>query len=789
MSNGGEPLPTRLTEKKQASLLRKIVRPHPNRDAWKLLYRLAILDFADRADFVVAQILGRALDPVSPSKQLSTSHSLGRLLAGSQNKQLTEALARQEFPGGRHLALSILEKWPAVLPDSLFKLLEELLADRLIPTRAKFKFLKSFTSVLGPENRNLGKLFYSFIRGRSKKRSIKFLRGLKKLIGNNTQLEAILKEIEDQVRMDCPRCGIQLPQREMVHHLWTVHELLLEGHRVREPWSFIEDWIEEYRRHGNAEILDQCRTLASRMDSGQSSVRLERYLIQNELDTESSRGRLVQLSNQLHSAICPWCFALEPQPANSPPSPVFLRDGLLTSTGFLVDLSEDGWQTALKIRTNDRLIYQGKEPNWPWTGKGLATWIALGAVLIALGCAVGFNHYPKKPFFLVIGLLLLAFLVWYWLPQIWQRMRRPLSERTRYYTWTILIPDLIQHPIGHLESAFICGILQIPLSLPVFNIRQKMFPHLIKAFEKGVRVGDIPSKHLAVLHRQRINEAFIQDADPIHLVLQILGSCLSGKLPMQVAEDLLNRWETDWWTPGNLERLRVLLCDQAFEMAYEVQNLLDLGQTVPSLATILKTRTVDQLAALRLLWSQRSSVPWERCGKVRTVFDLAKDPGSSQLLAQFPDLLLWQQQPDWPPVRQKEEDPFEPIQILFCSRGLICQASCFARMPSQIEMRTHFRQYELRIDDQVFLARKPLDNLEHRLLQWFRYAFQDFYPLVGGVPGWSTPDRATLFRAWGAHECRECHHFYFPRVGSLGISPGDEATSKKATGKENRPAR
>ena len=67
----------------------------------------------------------------------------------------------------------------------------------------------------------------------------------------------------------------------------------------------------------------------------------------------------------------------------------------------------------------------------------------------------------------------------------------------------------------------------------------------------------------------------------------------------------LANWEPAWWTEGNVARLRILLCDRAFEAGFEVRNLLDAGRNSPGLADVLHTGDPHRLATLRLLWSLR----------------------------------------------------------------------------------------------------------------------------------------------------------------------------------------
>ena len=105
--------------------------------------------------------------------------------------------------------------------------------------------------------------------------------------------------------------------------------------------------------------------------------------------------------------------------------------------------------------------------------------------------------------------------------------------------------------------------------------------------ENAVKGGVGPPGHLAALYLLMIEDAAAAGDDPVPLVVEQLARCFGGRLPMVFAERLLEDWRCDWWTRGNLARLRVLLCDRAFEAGFEVRNLLDAGQSAAALGSVL----------------------------------------------------------------------------------------------------------------------------------------------------------------------------------------------------------
>jgi hypothetical protein len=258
-----------------------------------------------------------------------------------------------------------------------------------------------------------------------------------------------------------------------------------------------------------------------------------------------------------------------------------------------------------------------------------------------------------------------------------------------------------------------------------------------------------------------------------------VGHCFTGRLPLAFAEHLLADWNSDWWTRGNLARLRVLACDRAFEAGFEVQNLIDAGRTAPALGAVLDTAHPSILAALRLLWSQRPSRPWERCGPSVTAFEVAADRQQARLLGRYPDLLLLQEEPNWPPVGLLASEP-EPVRILLCVRGVYLQDTLFKEAPLITDVVLRPGGADITFGDVRFQARGRLEALAPRMERWFRFTFDDFLPQLPAVRAWKPPEREALLRAWGAVPCPECRRPLLVRLGDVGLS-AEEAAGERVT--------
>src|SRR5439155_904069 len=195
--------------------------------------------------------------------------------------------------------------------------------------------------------------------------------------------------------------------------------------------------------------------------------------------------------------------------------------------------------------------------------------------------------------------------------------------------------------------------------------------------EKAVAAGGEAVERLADLRRLAIHDAAREGEDPVPLVVAEVARCFEGRLSFAYAERLLEGWESDWWTPANLARLRVLLCDRAFEAGFEVRNLLEAGRAAPTLGAVLEAENRRPLAWLRLLWSLRPRRPWDHCGKAVTGFEVAESAEQARLLGDHPDLLLLQEGVGaWGPAAES---------VLVGGGGLVFGNVLFTERPGQVE--------------------------------------------------------------------------------------------------------
>jgi hypothetical protein len=754
-----------------AAQLAQLVCPNPSADAWRALSELAQDEHGPRAVAFLTETLSRALAGVNAELGSSITDPLGRLLAAGAPMPLVAGLATDDELAARELALRILAHQRGPFEPNLVQALRSLLLDRRLPVDAQVGALANAMRSIG-DRPLTQELLEKLVSGVGKARGIERLERLEELAGPSPAIDALTARLEETLRMSCPRCGVELRRPQMVQHLWDAHRLALVGRRVRDPWAVVEEWLDSCKLHPDPALLERCRVVAARLDPEAGPAYLRRRLLAHGLADADTLRVLLDQARDEHSSLCPWCYCHVPVPREVPALNVSIRPGRLAARGYGVELGETGLRTLLDVFTPDRLLYHGHEPEQTWTPRGATLLLVGPLVLAALVVAVLLPHSSRQPLTAVTCLLGAALALYLLVRYLWQHQAPP-ARRLLDYAWAMLAPRLHKGRFRPGDSAFLAGLARL-------SLEQELTPDtdlvrdLVRRTEVAVLNGEGPPGHLAVLRRLLIECAVAERDDPVPLVAHQLARCFSGKLPLAFAQHLLHDWASDWWTPGNLARLRVLLCDQAFEAGFEVGNLLDAGQSIPALAAVLGT---DQrhLTALRLVWSLRPARPWDRCGDVRTAFEVALDTAGEAVLARHPDVLLWQIEPAWEVVADGGLGRMGPAEILLDTHGVRAQEVLFTEAPHVSGVRPKLVGWEMMLGDRTFRSPNDLTPMALRLERWFRYAFNEFFPMLERVETWQSPDRATVLRSWGAVPCPECRRFVLPRVEQIGIALDEPA--------------
>ncbi len=747
-----------------AALLGAVCAAPPDTDAWKLLEELVAQECGTAADSFLAASLSRGLSRAGADDRDPAITAVAELVVNSSRRQtLVGCMLEDGELAGLCLSLRVLAKVHVPLKSVHLPVLRRLLLDRRLSAEEQLAAAVALLRNMGQTEPDAQGVLRTLIAGRGKQRSIERLRQLEQMVGAHPAIEELCAELEDQVRMRCPRCQVELRRRQMVPHLWQEHRLLLEGRRVRDPWEIVEDWIAAYRRSPNPQLMLRCRSLGQRVHPERGLLHVHRLFLARGIDDAEASRTLLSEAEQQQASLCPQCYALVPIPEELPPAALSVCRGRLSARGYRVEVSERGlvpWleietpgQAPLRIRSSDRLL----------TRKG-ATLLLVGP-LVAAALVLALLGHGLFPLLLMLAAALAVYLfVW----RRWQSLPDPMSSAVDQ-AWTLLAPRLHASGFSLEDSAFLGGLALASTSRGQAAARTDVVEQAIQVTERAVATRVGAARHLGALHRLRVSDAVAAGKDPVPLVVGLIGRCFDGQLPLAFAEGLLAAWRTAWWTKSKLVRLRTLLLNRAFETGFEVRNLLDAGQTAPTLGVVLGTGDPGGLARLRLLWSLRPRRPWESCGEATTAFALATDPEGGEILGKYPDLLLYQPASGLAGVEQTRG-----AEIVVCGRGIFFEDTLFTEPLRSIEVITKRsaagESYVLVLGEHRFVFRSSPDPIAAHVEKWFRYYFGEFVPQIAEVYRWKSPHVGAILRAWGTVPCPDCKRTLLPRAGEVAIT-------------------
>jgi hypothetical protein len=547
--------------------------------------------------------------------------------------------------------------------------------------------------------------------------------------------------------------------------------MVLDGRSARDPWRLIEDWLEEYCQNPNSHLLARCRAMARRVDPEAGIRRVERLFLAHRIEDESARRALMTEARARQASICPRCFAMVVSPEETPTRPLEYSEGTLCGQGYRVEISEPGFFSRLTVTTPAKTDYQGPEPDRWLSARGAELVFAGPLVLVALAAAWVWPA-TSSPLLIVALILLVAFVLYRGVQWIW-RGAESLLDRSIDYAWALLVPRLEAQGFTSDDLSFLASLALMSVGRGRTEIRADNLQRVLNHIGKKVATDTAPVTQLAALWRLVVEDRGQAGEDPVLLVTSQIGQCFDGHLPLSFAENLLAGWESPRWTPENLARLRILLCERAFEAGFEVRDLLAAGISASALGEVMRTGRAEELCRLRLLWSLRPQRPWGSLGITVTAFDLARRPIDrdnrlrknsdgeklSELLINYPDLLL---------ATNDEPD------LLLCGRGVVYQETLFTEVPRSIEIKAmrigkSVQSFKLILDDWHFDFRTDPGDLAPRLERWFRYWLGEFLPQATHVLGWRSPGLPATFRLHKTAACPECRRELMPRIGDLGV--------------------
>jgi hypothetical protein len=733
----------------------------PSDVAWQAVQRLAREEHPDTASAWLAAWLTGAAERLSPAHRESILAAISMLITPDNENLLKALLARPESVA-RYLALAALAELPVLTPAVLVAA-RAALNDRSAPDWLQERIVATVLRTLpSGKDRLPARVLRWFLQGRDTKSALRRLRMLQKRVGPHPLLSAAMERRQPRAKLECPRCRVRLPREQMKAHLWQTHQLLLDGLSVRDAWEILDNWAHRARREPI--WRERCRTAAFRLDPDNGLTRADRLLLIHKAAEPEVRSAWLRQARERHAAVCPHCYALVPVPPSLPPWPVNLRPERLSAAGYEVLLDERGRRPRLQLATPRGALSEETLPELTPMGAVFA----LCGPLILLANLLAF-FWPWKPLGVVLLVLLAAVLL---AAFTWLLVQPNQSTIGRLIglTWARLVPRLFPQGFDADDARFVAGLARLTSQREYYAMPEAQLHDVFNVLLAGLESRRADPEQVAAVGRLVAECHAQRGADPVALVEKWIARAFDGRMPLSFAEHLFADWQTDFWTPGQLARLRLRVLDRAFEAGFEVQGLLDAGQNAPALGEVLGVDAPRRLAALRLLWSMRAARPWDRLGNARTAFEIAAVPSRIEILERHPDVLLWYQ--EGTPI-MNEHTSICPAEIQLTLAGLWIGSELFATPPRVYETRRRGEMHELTINRVRFRSPKDIEPLTRTLERWFRFAFYEFLPNVDRVREWVSPSRDAALRAWGAVPCPECNRYLLPRVGELGLALTD----------------
>jgi hypothetical protein len=749
----------RTLEETLAALLDAVCDTTPDTAAWATLEIITREEYPAEAEGYLATWLGQRLANVSETKRPRVTTAVAETIAATPGGPRmavllsgTTSSAGQEF--AFHLALEIAGRLPVPVAPEVLAAVTPRVGDKRLSVEVRLRSVAQLLRSAGPAGPAAVRLLHTFVAHSGKAVGIERLQRLEQLAGKMAAIDQVSGELESQLRMSCPRCGVELRRAEMAEHLWQQHRLMLDGRRVRDPWRMIEDWLEDFRVEGDSELLTRCRRLADRLDPAGGSPRLRRLMLQHGIEDAGARQELLERARAQGASVCPHCFAPVPAAASAVPPVLTVERGLIEANGYRVEVSDDGFVPRLEMETPRAVLYEGREPGRHLTKLGMlflfvGPLLAAAVLLAVVPVELPVSHLIVAGLFggmalLVSGMVLLA----------GNPEAGPL-DRVIDDAWDHLVPLLLDENLTPADQAFVAALAVASRGHGDADTRGGAVVDARAALEKAVVLG-APASYLGAVWRLALDD---DDADALPRLADQAYRAFDGGLPLGYLATLLADLDGDEWTPAARSRLRVLLAARAFDAGLELRELLDLGAACPALADVLDLKRPDYLAHLRLLHSLQHSQPWERIGRAATIFDIALDPAASDRhLGRRPDLLL-------------AVDDVSPVYL--CARGVGFEGAWFFEPPRQVEIICHNvfdSGHYLVIGPHKFRYEGDPTALAGRLEKWFRFFFQELRPRLEAVHRARSPSAAKRLLLRNGSACPECRRRVLPVPGELGIA-------------------
>ncbi len=660
---------------------------------------------------------------------------------------------------GQWIALELCPRLSAPLSARVLALVLPFLDNKELSRRSRENAVLALMRLLGKDGPRTEGVVRAYIAQSNRTRGIEKLQNIEHRFGHSAVLDAVVRELEDEVRMSCPRCPTELRKKDMVGHLWEKHRLVLDGQRVREPWRVIEDWVVDYGLEKDPQVLKQCRELAIKDDPQTGLARLQRLLYRRGLRDRDLLNELKSLVKSRKATLCPHCCA--PVKVTDPPTvePLSLDRKRLEGYGYHLEVSEKGLFPSLHIETPEAIVFHDREPGRFLTRMGGILFLIgplMALTFVALyGLLRHTNYSPLLPAGIALGVglfgALFVFLLW--------PSPGPAKERLIKAAWKQLVPDMLQDDMGPRAWGFLQGLTEISERIAHHHLSQDVLIDCCEEASEAGRTDPLAVTCLAAMSRHCLADMRDGGEDAFDFVLTLASECFKGKLPLSFLSDLLANFhgkERSAWTKSDLNRLPIMIAERAFTAELDLDDWFNLGRAFPILGAVLNLDSRWHWLQFHALWKHQQRKPWEAAGYALTMLELAQIPKQHEdLLAFYPDVLLY----------------IAKANLVIGTKGVWIEGVCISSYQANAEiawLRTS-TGFEISIGAvRIRTPENPRDALDE-IKRWLRWYFQDFVPSIPTAPRPMTESR---HRMWQLDKtaCPECSRALVPCPGDLGIA-------------------
>lgn len=670
-----------------------------------------------------------------------------------QAATLADQLLAVEVAGRR----AFLE-WVAIVPGSatepVLGRVSALLSDRKISSTVRTRAAARLLRTLPDQIEAVEPVADALVTGLSPSRAVERLRHLQHQVEKNRALDAIIDRREQRVKMDCPRCGAQLPRPGMVKHLWQAHGLLLEKDTARSPAGVAQTIKAEKAAGRDVNAVDRAVVLTD------GDLGFLRSWVAETVAPAEDLAPIRTAAAEHGCGLCPGCLTELPARALDLPPPLSLAHGRLAGDGYVIEATGGGWAVTATVRTPGKKSAAKPDVRRVLTPRGVGAGRA-ALVLLVGALAAGFVPRFIFPPFLFVCVFAVAAVVVYGLVINYRRPPRPADDRAIDAAWKVLGRKLIEKPSGY---RFLTRLCRTSIGRGRTGERAGV---LSRIFERVGGEGLGALQLLAVARILQMDDERDSRLDRAAKVASFAAPAFKGDLLVEFAEYVVAGFLAldPPPKPAELERLRVHLLATAFDAGLRPRDVRDLWAVCPTLGTAMTVEPAHRLGLLHGLRSLQTGRRWGRVAPAETVFELARNAPdvAGRVLAHFPDVLLYHR-PD-----EATENELGPV--LVCGRGVVVGGAYVTDPDAEVRVSKAGRsEFELVYGrHRLKLTHRPTEEFLAAVRGWLRFRSEVLLPFIDDYLAPGPAAVSERVRGPFRQACPRCGTVTAVGVGKVGV--------------------